>query len=685
VLTAILRDEPPEISLTGTALPAGLDRIVRRCLEKDPRQRFQTAADLEFALAAAEEPTNLSSSLAMPALAGAAAPRARRGTNWTRIALAAVAASALTALFALNRSGSDLAQVRLAPFAATTTATTAAWSPDGNAVAYADAPASGDPDQVFVRYLNNPAPIQVTHGASVGGIFGWSGDGQSIIFNDSAGVIWSVAAVGGTPRKLYAFANNSDLRVGAISPRAWAVLQADANGRYQVYTAPPGGPPAGAPWTLYQPAPFAAKQIVNQPQMAFSPDGKQLLLFLNAARGKEEAWLLPLPADPKNPPRRVFPGLTPHTFTTFFSWMPDSRHVVMDATTRGGEMDIQLHLGDIRTGKLQQLTATLGPLFQPSVSPDGTRVVVGRTTGSFEVVAAQLSNAVVEPILANGADNVGPGWALHQPVLLYQTGGPAGPRIWLLSKDSSGATQERLVPNSDPPGVVELGPVLSPNADRILYARFGTATGDVKLYIASVAGGNPVRLTSDSHAIEVAPAWSPDGSEAAFIAVHGNNADLMIAPTSGQAPARLLRKGANNFIPVWSPDGKWIAFQTPDDLLLRLIAPDGRHERALGKFESPAAAFSPDSKSLYGIVSVPHHNYLVQVDAATGAQRRMGDIGPDFTPHADSNPTMRFTLAPDGKSLTFPTARRVSSLWMMTNFDPPPRGAAWLRSLLHLP
>src|SRR6185437_10860042 len=274
-----------------------------------------------------------------------------------------------------------------------------------------------------------------------------------------------------------------------------------------------------------------------------------------------------------------------------------------------------------------------------------------RTTGSFEVVAAQLSNAVVEPILANGADNVGPSWALHQPVLLYEPGGPAGPRMWLLTKDSSGATQERLVPNSDPSGVLALGPVLSPNADRILYSRFGTNSGDVKLYIASTAGGNSVRMTSDSNVIEVGPAWSPDGSEAAFIAVHGNNADLMVASTSGQAPAHLLRKGIDVFIPVWSPDGKWIAIETANDQVLHLISPDGKQDRTLGKFNSQAAAFSSDSKTLYGIVSEPHHNYLVQMDVATGAQRRIGDMGPGFNPHADSNPNMRFTLTPDGKSL----------------------------------
>jgi serine/threonine protein kinase len=51
-LSAILREDPPEISLTNQNLPAGLERIVRHCLEKNPEQRFQSARDLAFNLEA---------------------------------------------------------------------------------------------------------------------------------------------------------------------------------------------------------------------------------------------------------------------------------------------------------------------------------------------------------------------------------------------------------------------------------------------------------------------------------------------------------------------------------------------------------------------------------------------------------------------------------------------------------
>ncbi|MCU1285171.1 MAG: serine/threonine protein kinase [Acidobacteriales bacterium] len=53
IMTAILKEDPPELESSGTRfIPPGIERIMRRCLEKDPEQRFQSARDLAFALEA---------------------------------------------------------------------------------------------------------------------------------------------------------------------------------------------------------------------------------------------------------------------------------------------------------------------------------------------------------------------------------------------------------------------------------------------------------------------------------------------------------------------------------------------------------------------------------------------------------------------------------------------------------
>ena len=64
-MTAILREEPPELERDGKPLPPALDRIVRHCLEKSPQERFQSASDIGFAL---EALSGLSDSGPRPAL-----------------------------------------------------------------------------------------------------------------------------------------------------------------------------------------------------------------------------------------------------------------------------------------------------------------------------------------------------------------------------------------------------------------------------------------------------------------------------------------------------------------------------------------------------------------------------------------------------------------------------------------
>jgi eukaryotic-like serine/threonine-protein kinase len=51
-MSAILNEDPPEISQVTTSIPPALQRVVHRCLEKNPEQRFQSASDLAFALEA---------------------------------------------------------------------------------------------------------------------------------------------------------------------------------------------------------------------------------------------------------------------------------------------------------------------------------------------------------------------------------------------------------------------------------------------------------------------------------------------------------------------------------------------------------------------------------------------------------------------------------------------------------
>ena len=70
-MAAILKEDPPDLSVTNENISPGLERIVRHCLEKNPERRFQSASDIAFAL---EALSGLSAS-GRPAISAASSPR----------------------------------------------------------------------------------------------------------------------------------------------------------------------------------------------------------------------------------------------------------------------------------------------------------------------------------------------------------------------------------------------------------------------------------------------------------------------------------------------------------------------------------------------------------------------------------------------------------------------------------
>jgi serine/threonine protein kinase len=99
-MTAILKEDPPELSLTGKTISPALERIVRRCLEKKPLQRFQSARDLAFNL---EGLAGISSTSATSVTVGAAVTAAEKKTSGKRIMM--LAAGALLLAFWVREAG----------------------------------------------------------------------------------------------------------------------------------------------------------------------------------------------------------------------------------------------------------------------------------------------------------------------------------------------------------------------------------------------------------------------------------------------------------------------------------------------------------------------------------------------------------------------------------------------------
>jgi serine/threonine-protein kinase len=105
-MAAILETEPPGLGASGKQIPAELERLVARCLEKNPQQRFQSAHDLAFALG------NVAG---LGVEAFSPGKRKRLRLVWIAPALAAVLAAA--SLYWLNRPAQAIDSLAILPFA----------------------------------------------------------------------------------------------------------------------------------------------------------------------------------------------------------------------------------------------------------------------------------------------------------------------------------------------------------------------------------------------------------------------------------------------------------------------------------------------------------------------------------------------------------------------------------------
>jgi serine/threonine protein kinase len=149
-MTAVLTSDPPVLVLTGQPTPPALDRIVRRCLEKAPAERFQSVRDLSFALDALSS-LSVTASGAAPTL-----PSATRRWTLPAAVLAALAVGATAGRWwpSSNDRETQPAPAALhvefdAPVRRTLPALLMAMSPDGRRLAYSD-----DARAIVVRDLS---------------------------------------------------------------------------------------------------------------------------------------------------------------------------------------------------------------------------------------------------------------------------------------------------------------------------------------------------------------------------------------------------------------------------------------------------------------------------------------------------------------------------------------------------
>src|SRR5438270_2028073 len=217
ISSAILREDPPELTAANPRVLPAVDRIVRHCLEKEPADRFQSAQDVAFALQSLSTPSDSSALLNLQAGAAQARkiPANKRLLLWAALAVL-IAAAVIWALRAssVKPAGPNVVlSERLTDFVGLEEFPTI--SPDGKSIAFiSDA---GGRRQLWIRLLSGGVPLQLTHDAVEHLYPRWSRDSASIIYytppatGQGQGVLWELSALGGFPRQLASSISGADV------------------------------------------------------------------------------------------------------------------------------------------------------------------------------------------------------------------------------------------------------------------------------------------------------------------------------------------------------------------------------------------------------------------------------------------------------------------------------------------
>jgi DNA-binding winged helix-turn-helix (wHTH) protein/Tol biopolymer transport system component len=531
------------------------------------------------------------------------------------------------------------------------------WKPDGTAIAFtASRRDSQGPPEPYVLYLGGSSPMPLTPGF-VGGLPKlWTSDGHVWLntsqgpraTSESAGLL-TVPAVGGRPVPLLSLpAGTTNIVAVSADGSALAALRRDEHGVWGVWT---GSVAAGA-LERYEPALAAHKNVVNTPALAFSPDGRKLLLLWNAGATGEQAWLLPYPPERGRPPRRILDGRPRHSGTPQFSWLPDSRHVVISGAERAKPS--RLYLADTESDRFVPLTDGLGTAYQlgPIVSPDGDRVVFSEITGTFDVVTMSVRTARVTPVIATNRWEEMPAWGGDgRLVYVAERNGRREIRL----RERRGGDRPIVTADDFPPGTTYafMTPQLSPDGARVMYLRVESdehGAAGARLWMSSLDGGAPIRLRERA-AQQHPGSWSPDGEWYAYRELQSDGSlALKKARTAGtSAPETLaVTRSTSNAVPVWSPDGRWILV---DDAGLTLIAADGGAPRSLGIGDAPCA-FALEPELLYCLENSSGEGALV-ARRFDGTADVIGSVPREHWPAVSNTPGVRLSLTPDGEGITY--------------------------------
>ena len=581
LIAAIVSAQPPSITSLLPTTPPALDQVIRRCLEKDPEDRWQSARDVAGQLRWIAEAGSQ---------AGVAAPIASRRRTRERlawgIAAAAILAAAALAAAALLRPAARppvIVSAILPPEGAAFDSGSVAMtlSPDGSQIAFVARSASGI--GLWVRALDG-AKARLLPGTEDAECPFWSPDARSLGFF-ARGQLRKIDVAAGQSEILTPMSTclggswGTDGTILYVPDRYLPVMRIpESGGKPVAVTA------AGAD----------SKRIYSQPSLL--PDGRHILYTVNETwGGGERSGIFVASIDGKDE-RRLLPVLSNAVFV-----QPGYLIYGRDGTLRAQRFDVgRLELSGnpiLLTEGVQYLGIRQSHLF--ALSDNGLMAyMAGEGILTRQLTWVDRKGTILETV-GKAGNYFSPRISHDGRRIAYdlsEANSDSGD-IWVLDSGRGVATRLTFDPRN------ESSPVWSPDDRRILF--FGNFPGHSDLFTVPWDGTGSIE-TLLSNGVDNLPCdWSSDGKS---ILVHTNrhaglgSSDLMLYSTETRTASPWLVTPFVEMEARFSPDRRWIAYASDESGRMEVYVrgfqpPGGKWRVSIDGGDSPV--WRQDGRELY--------------------------------------------------------------------------------------
>jgi eukaryotic-like serine/threonine-protein kinase len=581
-LWAVLNADPTPPSQLRTDLPRDLERVVLRCLRKDPARRFQVMADLAVELdeiksesgtriAAADEPAHGRRRWWLPAAAVILLGILAAGTMWRRPdeTSASLPTPAPLTAFAGDEQWPSL-------------------SPDGNQVAFSWTGEKGDNEDIYLMSVGGETPLRLTTDPAPDQRPVWSPDGKRIAFlrPDAGGIaIWVATPPAPNSEKKVRTVPQVRTPIFSTQPSWFAdgrmaiTAGDDAAGMNGIVVIPSdGGEPGRIVWKP------TSEGIFRLP--AVSPTSAAIAYVFCTASFACHAYAADLDAglNLRGMPRRL---TTKAQFASGVAWTPDGRSVILGLQA---EYFSYLWRASSDGTSLERIDLAGERATSPSISGRGNLLAFQRATANPDVRKFVVGRQGHEAIVSSQHYDASPQFSPDGTRIVFESNRLGRLQVFIANADGSTPPRQLTVPGPGYQG----SPRWSPAGQSVAYDA-ELANGQQGVFVISADGTQDHMVTSPGHL----PTWSQNGRSIYF----NRQGGIWRTPATSDNPVQVVVNGVNA---MESADGLTLYYGKPGmpGLFARPVAGGPEHQVLTSVSTGGGHTFVPVKEGIY-YVSVP--------------------------------------------------------------------------------